>query len=331
MYPFSIPICFGDGNAGRVTKFVFVLFVLGVFIFCAGILLSIFGFQACQVEGFHECSMTLKVLGPSLAALGLGSILIAKSRARLYLRQRQLQGDQEENDSFFLCGENNQFAQFLIFGFLFLASGLLISVLGMWVPGCSTGSQHQQGNNSTAPNIELRSCGLLSLQIMGPLIVLVGLCFFVVAHIKKKHVPTPSEEASLEEEPPAPASVPFQITVGDAVLVFPAPPPPYFADPHSPGRNNPGFRLQNGENPPSYSSIFDGRLSVNSPDRTEATSPESVYTISMTNPSEVVPSPYYASDPPPKYEEKVESANLPTPPSPNPPSSAPPPPLRTEI
>ncbi|KAJ1209122.1 hypothetical protein NDU88_004500 [Pleurodeles waltl] len=273
--------------------------------------------------------MTLKVLGPSLAALGLGSIVVAKSRARLYFRQRPLQGDQVDTESFFLCGENNQFAQFLIFGFLFLASGLLISVLGMWVPGCSTGSHHQQGNNTSTPNIEFQSCGLLSLQIMGPLIVLVGLSFFVVAHIKKKHIPTPNEEESLEEQP-APASVPFQITVGDAVLAFPPPPPPYFAEPHSPWSNSLNIRLQNGENPPSYSSIFNGRLSVISPDRAEDRGPESVYTISVTSPSDILPGPNYVSDPPPKYEEKVESTNMPTPPSPLLLSSSPHTPLRTE-
>ncbi|XP_069483605.1 transmembrane protein 171 [Ambystoma mexicanum] len=311
MYPFSIPVCFGGSSTGHSSKFIFVLFVFGVVLFCAGLLLSIFGFQACQAESFSDCSMTLKVLGPSLAAVGLGSILIAKSRARLHLQQRQLQGEQVDVDRFFLCGENNQFAQFLIFGFLFLTSGVLISVLGMWVPGCTTSSPQQQRNNTSISDAEHRSCGFLSLQIMGPLIVLVGLCFFVVAHIKKKHVMGPNDEGSIEEEQQTHSSEPFQITVGGAVVLFPPPPPPYFADPFSEGSINRNNCLPSRENPPSYNSIYSSRSHVRSSGGTEDESPESVYSISRSGPTEIVPSLYFSSDPPPKYEEKEETVDLP--------------------
>lgn len=155
--------------------------------------------------------MTFKVLGPALAVIGLGAVVMARSKARLEARRRESEGNQTDPDSLFLCGESRQFVQFLIFGFLFVICGILISILGVWVPGCIATPPSQ---NVTGTETTYRNCGFLSLQIMGPLIVLIGLCFFVVAHIKKRQSFPDHNESVLDEEPHSPTDEPFQITVG---------------------------------------------------------------------------------------------------------------------
>ncbi|KAM5193487.1 transmembrane protein 171 isoform 1-T4 [Mantella aurantiaca] len=294
---FSFP--FGPQSAGRTSRLIFLMFVLGVMLFCAGFLLSIFGFQSCQSDNLANCSMTFKVLGPALAVIGLAFVVLARSRARLEARRRELEGDPTNPDSFFLCGKSRQFVQFLIFGFLFVACGILISVLGVWIPGCGAAPISQ---NITGTVTTYRNCGFLSLQIMGPLIVLIGLCFFAVAHIKKRHSYTDNNESIIDEEPQSPTDEPFQITVGDAVIIFPPPPPPYFADPLSPGSDQ-GNPLPRSDNPPSYNSIFTIRTRNIGQEGTR--DQESIYTISLpSEPSEAYTNPYFSSDPPPKYEEK---------------------------
>ncbi|XP_029430619.1 transmembrane protein 171 isoform X1 [Rhinatrema bivittatum] len=293
MNPFAVSPSFWSRSSGCTSKFIFFLFVFGVVLFCSGILLSIFGFQACQSESLTSCNVALKVVGPSLAVIGLGSVLLARSRARLFVSQRQLQCDQVDPDSIFLCGESRQFAQFLIFGFLFLTSGILISILGVWVPGCNTQWQNQQFNSSSSSSVDLKGCGLLSLQIMGPLIVLVGLCFFVVAYIKKKH-----RQDSLQDEELQPQiQEPFHITVGDAVIIFPPPPPPYFADS---GACNGANGLPVHENPPPYSTIFNNGDHLDVPGSAGIRGQQHIYTISV---------PSSPPEPPPKYEEKASSSN----------------------
>ncbi|MEE6458642.1 hypothetical protein FKM82_000369 [Ascaphus truei] len=295
---FSFP--FGSERPGRASIFIFLLFVFGVVLFCAGFLLSIFGFQSCPSDSFSSCSLSYKVAGPALAVIGLCFVLLARSRARLELRRRQLEGNQVNPDSFFLCGESRQFIQFLIFGFLFVTSGILLSILGVWVPGCSSGWQNPNANGTST---EYRNCGFLSLQIMGPLIILVGLCFFVVAHIKKSHNFNESPESSIDDEQQIRTEEPLHITVGDAVIIFPPPPPPYFADPLSPAASNGGSALSRSDNPPSYNSIFNIRTCFNGQDGVRDR--ESIYTISLpSQSSEANANAYFSSDPPPKYEEK---------------------------
>nr|DBA23456.1 TPA: hypothetical protein GDO54_014370 [Pyxicephalus adspersus] len=275
------------------------MFVFGVMLFCSGFLLSIFGFQSCQSDNMTNCSMTFKVLGPALAVVGLASVVLARSRARLEAIRREVEGDRSDPDNIFFCGESRQFFQFLIFGFLFVACGILISVLGVWIPGCGVIPPSQ---NVTGTETPPKTCGFISLQIMGPLIVLIGLCFFVVAHIKKKHSFPDNNESVIEEEPQSPTDEPFQITVGDSVIIFPPPPPPYFADPSSPGSGQGSTPLPRSDNPPSYNSIYNARSNIS---QGSVTNQESIYTISLPNePSEGYTNPYFSSDPPPKYEEK---------------------------
>ncbi|NWT24223.1 TM171 protein, partial [Cardinalis cardinalis] len=255
MYPVAVPAPGGEGSNGQHGKLIFFLFVFGAVLLCAGFLLSVFILQSCPSGSFSDCNEVLKAAGPVLAVTGLVCVLLARSRARMYIRQRQLQNEQVY--SLVFCRGNCQFAQFLIFGFLFLTSGMLISILGIWVPGCSPGWHMIQVNHTGTSDTDLQGCGLLSLQILGPLIVLTGLSFFVIAHVKKKqNLYLNQESCESEQHPQSPES--FQVTLGDAVMVFPPPPPPYFADPVSPTVTHclmPSV-LPTSENPPPYHSIF---------------------------------------------------------------------------
>ncbi|XP_074138351.1 transmembrane protein 171 [Sminthopsis crassicaudata] len=314
MSPATAPEPGGDVSGRRISKIIFFLFVFGVILLCAGILLSIFGFQTCQYETLIDCSAVLKIVGPSCSVIGLGAIILARSRAKLQLRERQLQGNQIDPDSFFLCGESRQFAQFLIFGFLFLTSGMLISVLGIWVPGCNSGWSHPPFNDTDSSSAGPQACGFLSLQIMGPLIVLIGLCFFVVAHIKKRHNLSSSQDSSENEESRSQINEPVQVTVGDAVIIFPPPPPPYFSDVSTSTvvtRTSASNSLPLSENPPSYYSIFNYGTQI--PEVQGAVfygDTESIYTISGTNlSSETSPASHISSELPPRYEEK-ETVNV---------------------
>ncbi|XP_032134512.1 transmembrane protein 171 isoform X1 [Sapajus apella] len=319
----------GDQQDRHVSKLIFCFFVFGAVLLCVGVLLSIFGFQACQYKPLPDCSMVLKVAGPACAVIGLGAVILARSRAQLQLHTGLQRGHQMDPDQAFICGESRQFAQCLIFGFLFLTSGMLISVLGIWVPGCGSDWAQEPLNETDTANTEPRICGFLSLQIMGPLIVLVGLCFFVVAHIKKRNTLNAGQDASESEEGQIQSTEPVQVTVGDSVIIFPPPPPPYFPESsasavtESPGTNS---QLPN-ENPPSYYSIFNYGRTPTSESQGAASERdcESIYTISGTNSSSEVSHtphlPHLPSELPPRYEEKENAAAtfLPPPSEPFPP------------
>ncbi|XP_009871554.1 PREDICTED: transmembrane protein 171 [Apaloderma vittatum] len=308
MYPVAVPPAGGEGNDGQHGKLIFFLFVFGAVLLCAGFLLSVFILQSCPSGTFSNCNEVLKAAGPVLAVTGLVCVLLARSRARLYIRQRQLQNEQVY--SLVFCRGSCQFAQFLIFGFLFLTSGMLISILGIWVPGCSTGWHSIQLNHTSSSDVDLQGCGFLSLQIMGPLIVLTGLCFFVIAHVKKKQNLNLNQESSeSEERPQSPES--FHVTVGDAVMVFPPPPPPYFADPMSPTHCLMAGGLPTSESPPPYHSIFSDGAQLADDEQTVAVRDyETIYTISgSSSPSDILPILYLSSESPPKYEEKASITN----------------------
>ncbi|NXX97791.1 TM171 protein, partial [Centropus bengalensis] len=309
MYPVAVPAPGGEGHNGQHGRLIFLLFVFGAVLLCAGFLLSVFILQSCPSGTFSDCNGVLKAAGPVLAVTGLVCVLLARSRARLYIRQRQLQNEQVY--SLVFCRGSCQFAQFLIFGFLFLTSGMLISILGIWVPGCSPSWHSIQLNHTGSPDVDLQGCGFLSLQIMGPLIVLTGLCFFVIAHVKKKqNLNLDQESCESEEHPQSPES--FQVTVGDAVMVFPPPPPPYFADPLSPTMTRlMSSDLSTSENPPPYHSIFSNRAQLADDEETVAVRGyETIYTISgSSSPSDVSPMLYVSSESPPKYEEKASITN----------------------
>ncbi|KAL1782798.1 transmembrane protein 171 isoform X1 [Sigmodon hispidus] len=303
----------GDQRDRHVSKLIFFLFIFGAVLLCVGVLLSIFGYQACQYKPLSHCSMVLKIAGPSCAVMGLGIVILARSRARLHLREGQRRGHQDPDQSF-LCGESRQFAQCLIFGFLFLASGMLISILGIWVPGCGSDWEREPLNETDTGEAEPPICGFLSLQIMGPLIVLVGLCFFVVAHVKKKNNLSSSRDSSEVEGGQSHSMEPVHITVGDSVIIFPPPPPPYFpessAGTQPPGANN----MCRAENPPSYHSLYHhGRTQTPGSQGTASErEQEFIYTISGPgSPSESSHPGHLPLDLPPRYEEKETALTTP--------------------
>lgn len=293
----------------HVSILIFFLFVFGAILLFVGVLLSIFGFQACQYKPLPDCSMVLRVAGPACAAVGLGAVILARSRALLQFRQGRRRGSRADPDRPFICGESRQFAQCLIFGFLFLTSGMLISILGIWVPGCGSDWEQEPLNETDTASEEPQICGFLSLQIMGPLIVLMGLCFFVVAHVKKRNNLNEGQNAPESEERQIQNTEPVPVTVGDAVIIFPPPPPPYFAESSaSAGTRSPeADSVLPNESPPSYYSIFNyGRTPA---PEGQGTAPErervSIYTISGTpSSSETSHTPHLSSELPPRYEEK---------------------------
>ncbi|XP_006985831.2 transmembrane protein 171 isoform X2 [Peromyscus maniculatus bairdii] len=306
----------GDQRDRHVSKLIFFLFLFGAVLLCVGVLLSIFGYQACQHKALSHCNMVLKIAGPSCAVIGLGAVILARSRARLHLREGQRRGLQDPDQSF-ICGESRQFAQCLIFGFLFLTSGMLISILGIWVPGCGADWEREPLNETDTGETEPQICGFLSLQIMGPLIVLVGLCFFVVAHVKKKNNLSSSRDTSEIEGGHAHSMEPVHITVGDSVIIFPPPPPPYFPESSSGSPPPPGVNSLHprAENPPSYCSLFHhGRTPT--PESQGAASErerELIYTISGPgSPSESSYPGHLPLDLPPRYEEKETAPATPT-------------------
>ncbi|XP_058512342.1 transmembrane protein 171 [Ochotona princeps] len=303
-----------------ISRLIFFLFIFGAVLLCVGVLLSIFGFQACQDESATDCSLVLKIAGPSCAVIGLGVVILARSRARLQMLEVRRRGNQADPDQAFLCGESRQFVQCLIFGFLFLTSGMLISVLGIWVPGCDSNWVQDSLNMTNSPRPEPQICGFLSLQIMGPLIVLVGLCFFVIAHVKKRNTLNATHEVSESEEGPSQSMEPVQVTVGDSVIIFPPPPPPYFpeasASPVSPVHGTDGALPH--ENPPPYHSIFNqGTPAPESQGEASGRDCESIFTISGTDASsELSRAPYLSYELPPRYEEKDSAAPASQPPAP---------------
>ncbi|CAM2114159.1 transmembrane protein 171 [Caretta caretta] len=299
----------GEGNNGHHRKF-FFLFVFGVALLCTGFLLSVFILQTCPSGTFSDCNRALKIAGPVVVVVGLVCVLLAQSRARLYLSQRQMQGEQVY--SLIFCQGNCQVAQFLIFGFLFLTSGVLISFLGIWVPGCSPGRHSLQYNQTSTSDVELSGCGFLPLQIMGPLIVLIGLSFFVIAHIKKKTNLNLSQESSENgEQPQSPES--FQVTAGDAVMTFPPLPPPYFADSLSPHVTHKPLatELPMSENPPSYDSIVNnGAQLEHVQGMVSVREYEPPYAIpGSSSSSDILPTLHLSSELPPRYEEKEATVN----------------------
>ncbi|XP_052557239.1 transmembrane protein 171 isoform X1 [Tympanuchus pallidicinctus] len=303
MYSVTVPVPLGEENNGQYKKATFFLFLFGAILLCGGFLLSVFTLQSCPFESFSDCSGVLKASGPVLGVIGLLCILIARSKARFHTSQRQLQNEQICH--LFLCRKNCQFVQFLIFGFLFLTSGMLISILGIWVPGCSPGGPNIQLNQTSSSDEDLQGCGFLSFQILGPLIVLTGLCFFVIAHVKKKQNLNLNEEPlGNEERTQSPES--FQVTLGDAVLMFPPPPPPYFADPLSPAVTH-CLMSSASPAPPPYHSVFSDGAQFADDQRTVAVrDEETIYTISgCSSPLVISPVQFFFSEPPPGYEEKA--------------------------
>nr|XP_014345571.1 PREDICTED: transmembrane protein 171 [Latimeria chalumnae] len=202
-------------SGGPTNKCGFFLCTFGAVCVSVGIFLLILGFWSCHPEELGSCYMVLKIGGPSLAAFGVGSIILARFKTRLYLRRRQLEDEQVDLDTFLFCGENRPFSCLVITGFLCLIGGILITLIKFLVPGCEVVLQNQFINGKLPPNVESRVCGFLPMQILGAAIAFLGLCFFVVACFKRRQAPSGTQEnLSVMEDGGFQASESFQVVVG---------------------------------------------------------------------------------------------------------------------
>ncbi|XP_075062111.1 transmembrane protein 171-like [Mixophyes fleayi] len=189
--------------------------------------------------------------------------------------------DPQSYDSLFNI--SRKFFLFGIFGLLLLICGVLMCIVGAWVPGCTL------KNSGIGRNDHI--CD--PLQKTGPVVILIAAGFLVAAHIKRRRNVQERDETVSAVEARRPANQTVSITVGERVFIFPPPPPSYFCDPLSPAegqdvRNS----TWNDDDPQSYDSLFNIRMLH--------TGDDSIYTIPLPIPTaEAIP-----SDAPPKYEER---------------------------
>ncbi|XP_051876529.1 transmembrane protein 171-like [Pristis pectinata] len=223
--------------------------------------MTTFGFQSCDCDGV-TCSLILKATGPSLCGFALVLILLSRSRSLINLTQLEYSADQRCYHS---CSEQNSFAHFLIFGVLFCFSGMLLTTIGVWAVTCP-GTMDGQGFNLTIKVNENEKCKLLFLQIMGPAVTFVGICFLLMAHVKRKVVLRPDEEntSTNDQQPCMPG--PCQIATDSSGLVLPLP-PPYFPEP--PPMVNDSCEVNHptpSDDPPPYYSVVFRRAEENQDD-----------------------------------------------------------------
>ncbi|KAK6494897.1 transmembrane protein 171-like, partial [Huso huso] len=134
-----------------------------------------------------------EVSGPPLAVLGFGFILL-----NVLSLGRSGQG---AADLCLMCVQKHQYARILISGFLLVAVGLLVTVVGFWFPLCS-------------PKLEYKNCSFLPMQILGPVAVVVGLGLFITGCIKRKQNFNEMEENQALPEGLPNHSEPHHIIVG---------------------------------------------------------------------------------------------------------------------
>ncbi|MGH0176665.1 UNVERIFIED_CONTAM: hypothetical protein FKN15_073387 [Acipenser sinensis] len=185
----------------------------------------------------------------------------------------------------------HQYARILISGFLLVAVGLLVTVVGFWFPLCS-------------PKLEYKNCSFLPMQILGPMAVVVGLGLFITGCIRRKQNFNEMEENQALPEGLPNHSEPHHIIVGDSVVIFPTPPPAYFTEAPPLRTGNHGNISIGYESPPPYYSTFNQRVGTGLGDE------ESVYTIRVSRASIVgLPSHHsFLPELPPPYQ-KRESAS----------------------
>ncbi|XP_072372225.1 transmembrane protein 171-like isoform X2 [Scyliorhinus torazame] len=228
----------------------FFLFIFGVSFLSAGVIVATFGFQSCDRNG-GSCNVILKATGPSLCGIALVFILLSRSTTLINLRQLVYSADQQ---CFLSCSKQDTFARFLIFGVLFCFSGVLLTMIGVWAITCP-GTMEDEGFNLTSNTNGNEKCKLLFLQIMGPVVTFIGICFLLISHVKKKVALSAEEEcASGNNQQPHIAGT-CQIAIDNSVLVLP-PPPPYFPEPPPVVNDYNGIcQSPPSDSPPSYYSV----------------------------------------------------------------------------
>ncbi|XP_020374629.1 transmembrane protein 171 isoform X1 [Rhincodon typus] len=229
----------------------FFLLVFGVSFLSAGVIIATFGFQSCDRNG-GSCNVILKATGPSLCGIALVFLLLSRSKSLVNLRQLAHSADQR---CFLSCSEQDTFARFLIFGILFCFSGVLLTMIGVWAITCP-GTKEGEGFNLTGKTNGNEKCKLLFLQIMGPVVTFIGICFLLIAHVKKKVTLNPEEECPSRSNQQPHRSGPCQIAIDNSVLVLP-PPPPYFPEPPPIVNDYNGIcQPVPSDSPPSYYSVI---------------------------------------------------------------------------
>ncbi|XP_059830566.1 transmembrane protein 171 isoform X2 [Hypanus sabinus] len=174
-------------------------------------------------------------------------ILFSRSRSPNNLPRLEYSVDRRS------CGEQEASAHFIIFGVLFCFSGMLLTTIGIWVVSCPESTDGQSSNLTIKVN-ENEKCKLLFLQIMGPAVTFVGICFLLMAHAKRKVALSAAEESTSTNDQQPYVLGPCQIATDSSGFVLPLP-PPYFPNPLVNDVDHPASR----EDPPSYFNVISCR------------------------------------------------------------------------
>ncbi|XP_072904417.1 transmembrane protein 171 isoform X1 [Hemitrygon akajei] len=177
--------------------------------------MTAFRVQSCDCDG-DICSIIQTATGPILCSFAMVLILFSRSRSPNNLPRLEYSVDQRS------CGEQEPSAHFIIFGVLFCLSGMLLTTIGVWVVSCPESTDGQSSNLTIKVN-ENEKCKLLFLQIMGPAVTFVGICFLLMAHAKRKVALSAAEESTSTNDQQLYVSGPRQIaTVISAMLPAPS-------------------------------------------------------------------------------------------------------------
>ncbi|XP_042187621.1 transmembrane protein 171 [Callorhinchus milii] len=218
----------------------FLLLIFGLSFLSSGLLIAIFAFQPCDLEDTRDCNAILKITGLSLGALGLGFILLSRSKIRVKASERQLGAAESSH-----YGPKAPVIRFLIC--ICCSSGVLLTLVGVRVTSCP-GAMENQALNSTSAFAEAGDCKLLFLQIMGPILTFVGICLLFISHVRRREDLAEREENTpIDEHQQSQGPASYQITMGNSVMIF------------RPTQNTsecPGdCYLATSERPPSYYSV----------------------------------------------------------------------------
>ncbi|XP_067885654.1 transmembrane protein 171-like isoform X2 [Heterodontus francisci] len=234
----------GDGRSYKTG------FIIGVSFLSTGVIIATFGFQSCDRDG-GSCNVILKATGLSLCGIALVFILLSRSSTLINLRKLAYSIDRR---CFLSCGEEDSFTRFFIFGVLFCFSGVLLTMIGVWAITCPS-TMEGQGFSLTSKTLGNEKCKLLFLQVMGPVVTFIGICFLLIAHVKKKVALNAEEESTTTNNHQPHRLGPCHIAIDNTVMVLP-PPPPYFSEPPPIVNDCNGVcHPPANENPPSYYSV----------------------------------------------------------------------------
>ncbi|XP_063791786.1 transmembrane protein 171-like [Pseudophryne corroboree] len=82
----------------RIGRVALCMYVTGVILLCTGIAISAVTYKSCGTVQQKDCSPIFKILGPTIAAFGLGSLVLARSRGGVQDHHSRPQGDVAEDE-----------------------------------------------------------------------------------------------------------------------------------------------------------------------------------------------------------------------------------------